>query len=69
MPLASQKRVGGSPDCVAIGHTLAKTPYRSIGRHPTEASVGTLPKTRHKKSRLPELIQAFGCACRYASGS
>ena len=29
----------------------------------------TLAKTRHKKSRMPELIQAFGSACRYASGS
>ena len=25
-----------------------------------------LPKTRHKKSRMPESIQAFGCACRDA---
>ena len=54
---------------VATGHATGRGNSTSFCRF---APIGRnrlsdpLPKTRHKKSRMPESIQAFGCACRDA---
>ena len=81
MPLASKESVGGGltirsrfgrdwSQSVAIGRNRSlKRDFLLSFRDDCVAIGHTLAKTRHKKSRMPELIQAFGSACRYASGS
>ena len=70
MPLARQKRVGGVSRLVATGRDWSQPVTQPVVIGHASASRNRLsdplPKTRHKKSRMPESIQAFGCACRDA---